>query len=125
MNKYPRQGPVERKWVAMRMPQNTMVLILAIGVCLCLVSTAFAQSPAANDYSRGESWLCRPDRLGACDVDLSTTIIAENGALTRETWKPDADAPVDCFYVYPTVSTDPTPNSDMTADPAELNVIRQ
>jgi len=32
---------------------------------------------------------------------------------------------VDCFYVYPTVSTDPTPNSDIIADPAEMNVIRQ
>jgi Protein of unknown function (DUF3089) len=109
----------------MRTPQNTLILILGVGACLCLVSTAFAQSPAANDYSRGESWLCRPDRLGACDVDLSTTIIAENGTLTRETSKPDTNAPIDCFYVYPTVSTDPTPNSDMTADPAELNVIRQ
>jgi hypothetical protein len=29
---------------------------------------------------------------------------------------------IDCFYVYPTVSTDPTPNSDMTADPAEIGV---
>jgi hypothetical protein len=45
--------------------------------------------------------------------------------MTRETWTADAKAPIDCFYVYPTVSTDPTPNSDMTADPAELNVIRQ
>ena len=35
------------------------------------------------------------------------------------------NAPIDCFYVYPTVSTDPTPNSDMIADAAELNVIRQ
>ena len=45
--------------------------------------------------------------------------------LTREEWKGDPNAPIDCFYVYPTVSTDPTPFSDMTADPAELNVIRQ
>src|SRR5262249_13303800 len=36
----------------------------------------------------------------------------------------DPNAPIDCFYVYPTVSTDPTPNSDMNADPAELNVVR-
>jgi hypothetical protein len=45
--------------------------------------------------------------------------------LTRETWTAAANAPIDCFYVYPTVSTDPTPNSDMLADAAELNVIRQ
>ena len=37
---------------------------------------------------------------------------------------PIPNAAIDCFYVYPTVSTDPTPNSDMNADPAELNVVR-
>ncbi len=87
--------------------------------------TAFAQSPQPNDYADGKSWLCRPDRHDACDVDLTTAVIAADGKITRETWKADPNAPVDCFYVYPTVSTDPTPNSDMNADPAELNVIRQ
>jgi hypothetical protein len=75
-------------------------------------------------YSDGKAWLCRPGRHDACDVDLATTIVKGDGTLTREAWKADANAPVDCFYVYPTVSTDPTPNSDMTADPAELNVVR-
>src|SRR5205085_9811710 len=51
--------------------------------------------------------------------------VAANGKLTRETWKANPQAPVDCFYVYPTVSNDPTPNSDMTAGPEEQNVIRQ
>jgi hypothetical protein len=35
----------------------------------------------------------------------------------------DPNAPIDCFYVYPTVSTDP-PNSDMTADLPERGVVR-
>jgi hypothetical protein len=30
--------------------------------------------------------------------------------------------PVDCFYVYPTVSTQAGPNSDLTIEPAERNV---
>jgi hypothetical protein len=82
-------------------------------------------SSGPNDYSDGKSWLCRPDRHDACDVDLTTTIIAPDGKLTRETFSADPKAPIDCFYVYPTVSTDPSPNSDMTPDAAELNVIRQ
>lgn len=85
-----------------------------------------APAPAAqprNDYSKPETWLCRPGRQDACSVDLSTTVVAADGKLTREEFKPNPDAPIDCFYVYPTVSTDATPNSDMTADPAELNVI--
>src|SRR5262245_3414218 len=92
---------------------------------LFLAATILAQSPQPNDYSDPKSWLCRPDAGGACNVDLTTTIIAANGNLTREDWKADGNASIDCFYVYPTVSTDPTPNSDMSADPAELNVIRQ
>jgi hypothetical protein len=86
---------------------------------------AAAPAPAPNDYSDAKSWLCRPGRHDACDVDLTTTVVAADGKLSRETWAADANAPIDCFYVYPTVSTDPTPNSDMIADEAERNVIRQ
>jgi hypothetical protein len=86
---------------------------------------AAAEAPKPNDYSDGKAWLCRPGRTDACAVDNTTTVVAGNGTLTRETWAADPNAAIDCFYVYPTVSTDPTPNSDMTADPAELNVVKQ
>jgi hypothetical protein len=94
---------------------------------LCLF-VALAGLPALgqpNNYADANSWLCRPGRHDACDVDLTTTVIAPGGKLSRETWTADPNAPVDCFYVYPTVSTDPTPNSDMIADEAERNVIKQ
>jgi pimeloyl-ACP methyl ester carboxylesterase len=83
-----------------------------------------AAPPAKNDYGDAKSWLCRPGRQDACAVDLTTTIVAANGALTREAFKSNPSAPIDCFYVYPTVSTDPGDNSDMNADPAEMNVVR-
>jgi hypothetical protein len=78
-----------------------------------------------NDYSRDASWLCRPGRQDACSVDLTSTIVQADGSLTREGWTAASNAPIDCFYVYPTVSTDLTPASDMVADEAERNVIRQ
>ena len=84
-----------------------------------------AAAPAKNDYADAKSWLCRPGREDACAVDLTTTVISADGKLTRETATPDPKAPIDCFYVYPTVSTDTTPNSDMSQDPAELNVVKQ
>lgn len=107
-----------------------------VAVLACFAPNASAQPPAAppadtaavkpNDYSDLKSWLCRPGGKGdACDIDETATVVAADGTLTRETWTADANAPIDCFYVYPTISTDPTPNSDMIADPAELNVIRQ
>ena len=79
----------------------------------------------ANDYSSDAAWLCKPGRQDACAVDLATTVVRADGSLTREVWTPAPDAPIDCFYVYPTVSTDPAPMSDMVADAAERNVIRQ
>ncbi len=114
-------------------------LTLAASVATVALSTALgqeqpvqqppAQQPPApvqikNEYSDGKSWLCRPGRQDACAVDLTTTIVAANGTLTRETWAADPNAPIDCFYVYPTVSLDPTPNSDMNAGPEETGVVR-
>src|SRR5499427_7578278 len=81
-------------------------------------------SPARNDYAKGENWLCRPGRKDACAVDLSTTIVTAEGKLSKETWTADPKAPIDCFYVYPTASTDAGGNSDMIAGPEENNVIR-
>jgi hypothetical protein len=85
---------------------------------------AAAEAPKP-DYADPKAWLCRPGAHDACDIDETTTVVAANGTLTKETWKADPNAPIDCFYVYPTVSTDPGQNSDMTADPAEINVVKQ
>jgi hypothetical protein len=101
----------------------TSAALMMILAAVCLAQPA--PSPSSNDYADAKSWLCRPRQHDACEVDNTTTIVTAQGKLSRETWKADPNAPVDCFYVYPTVSTDPTPNSDMNADPAELNVIRQ
>jgi hypothetical protein len=87
---------------------------------------AAQEAPATpNDYANPQNWLCRPGREDACAADMTTTVIGADGTLSRETWAADPKAPIDCFYVYPTVSTDPGTHSDMTADPAEQNVVRQ
>jgi hypothetical protein len=100
---------------------------LLIGAALAASLLQAAAPAQPNDYTDGKSWLCRPGVSGAnaCDIDLTTTVVARDGKLTRETWTADPNAPIDCFYVYPTVSTDPGINSDMIADPAERNVVRQ
>jgi hypothetical protein len=116
----------------------TTKTLTVLVVSLSFAASAFGQNgqsrptPAApsasvtpNDYGLDASWLCRPGRQDACAVDLATTIVKADGSFTREEWKHNPNAPIDCFYVYPTVSTDPTPFSDMKADPAELEVVRQ
>ena len=103
-----------------------------VGAILIFVATTLspnqgnAQDPVQpNDYGHDATWLCRPGREDACTVDLSTTVISTQGTLSLESWHSDPSAPMDCFYVYPTVSTDGTMNSDMTPDAAELRVIEQ
>jgi len=85
---------------------------------------AAANAPAKNDYSKPETWLCRPGRADACAADLATTVIAADGKLTHESLSADSKAAVDCFYVYPTVSTEPTGNASMDPRPEEIGVIR-
>jgi pimeloyl-ACP methyl ester carboxylesterase len=84
-----------------------------------------ANAAVANDYSTDASWLCRPGRHDACDIDLSTTVVSADGSVRKEPFHANPNAPIDCFYVYPTISTDTGDNSDLTPDPAELNVIAQ
>src|ERR1044072_3276453 len=108
---------------------SIIVLALALTCAAPVIAQTQNQSQSAsaatkNDYSKADTWLCRPGRQDACTVDLTTTIVAANGKLKTEKWAANPQAPIDCFYVYPTVSNDQTPNSDMVAGPEELSVIR-
>lgn len=90
---------------------------------LALQAAATAASPSpAPDYTQDAAWLCRPGRADACSVNQDVTVIQANGTTKIEKFKPAAAPQFDCFYVYPTVSLDPTPNSDMTAGPEEKAV---
>ena len=77
---------------------------------------------AAPDYGKPESWLCRPGRTDPCSADQNATIVKPNGSRRTESFTATTDAKFDCFYVYPTVSLDPTPNSDMNAGPEENGI---
>lgn len=75
-----------------------------------------AQSPAAPspNYGKSSSWLCLPGRKDVCSTPLPTTALNPNGYGSNGPSPVAADPPVDCFYVYPTVSNDRGLNSDMT-----------
>jgi Protein of unknown function (DUF3089) len=116
----------------MRAFRHTLIAATSIAMALTFsIATAQqASSPVAkNDYAQGANWLCRPDRkpseADACNVDLTTTVIAADGSTTIEKWQANPKAGIDCFYVYPTVSLDATANSDMTAGREELSVVHQ
>jgi hypothetical protein len=108
------------------MLRSASLLISATLIGGLMGQVTWAQTEPANvavDYNDGKNWLCRPGRQDSCAVDLTTTVVSAKGKLKREIWQADAKAKIDCFYVYPTVSLDATPNSDMTAGPEEHNVV--
>src|SRR5262249_13150317 len=52
------------------------------------------------------------------------TIVKADGSMTVEKFKADPNAPIDCFYIYPTVSLDPFTQSDLIPGPEEFNVVK-
>ena len=52
-------------------------------------------------------------------VPLATTDLPATGYGARITAVPAANPPVDCFYVYPTISRDPGLNSDLVPSDSE------
>jgi hypothetical protein len=77
-------------------------------------------------YAGGENWLCRPDTDDVCDASLDATIVNADGSIEVEAHEVAADPPVDCFYVYPTVSADPQVSADLeTGGEEERAVLNQ
>ena len=86
-------------------------------------STTPAPTTSTVDYNKPDTWLCRPGRNDVCALPLSVTTITADGQRTKgPAIVANANAPIDCFYVYPTVSNDPGGNSDMNAGPEEQSV---
>jgi hypothetical protein len=109
------------------------LFVAAFGALLAASGAAMAQTqptPAAptyppNDYGDHANWLCWPGRDDACASDLTTTVVKADGTTSVEAFKADPNAPIDCFYVYPTVSRDPGIVSTMTVEPEETRVVIQ
>jgi hypothetical protein len=76
---------------------------------------ALAQTakPAPVDYSKSSSWLCLPGNPDVCSAPLATVALNPNGYGSVGRSVPASNPPVDCFYVYPTVSRDNGLNSDL------------
>jgi len=89
-----------------------------------LVALAAGASPSRTDAS-GVEWLCRPGAAGdPCSADLTTTVLPASGVPTVQRASVPADPPIDCFYVYPTVSLQSGVNATLHVDPAETSVAR-
>lgn len=88
-------------------------------------SPAAAQAPVAvPDYSKAATWLCLPGRADICAKPLPTTALNPNGYGSTVLSPVVKNLPVDCFYVYPTVSRDPGLNSDLLPGNEERSAVQ-
>ncbi len=102
------------------------VLAMGLSLAACAASAQTPDGAAPRpDYAKPELWLCRPDlATNLCKANLDATVIPGDGRTFIETYAPRPDAPVDCFFVYPTVSMDPGFESDFTPDLMEYDDIK-
>ncbi len=97
----------------------------ARGTAAPTTTTSTSSTTPSGPDAAGTVWLCRPGRADdPCAADGTATVVRSDGSTSVQRTPPAADPPVDCFYVYPTVSTEPGENADLTVQPAETSVAR-
>ena len=69
-----------------------------------------------------KNWLCHPGTDRAECIDQPETVVEPDLTITEQPAEPAEDPPIDCFYVYPTVSSDPGLSSDLEPD-SELSTV--
>lgn len=103
----------------MRVPRLLFLGLLALA----------AAAPAAASAAEAKTfdWLCRPGMQdNPCTGPLIASKVDAAGRVlrTERTPAPGGQA-VDCFYVYPTVSSQPTANADLATDPEQIAIAQQ
>jgi hypothetical protein len=97
------------------------LLASAVVAAAVLALGAPASAPATT------TWLCEPGAAAdrnPCVGDLTTTVVAADGRRSVHPARANPRAPIDCFYVYPTVSAASGANAPLALEPAVTNVAR-
>lgn len=124
---------------------TALVALLALTLASCGSSASKSASPGqsqpaapttlsvpANPPGGGEPataepvWLCRPGATpDPCTANLNAESVTASGATSQVNESPAGNSPFDCFYVYPTVSTESGDNANLAVQAAEVSVAEQ
>ena len=120
--------------------------VILAGVAVCLIALVAVSCGESSDSTTPEPsttagpsatvspsavpsetvWLCRPGLAdNPCESDLTTTVASADGTSTTEEASPAEEPPIDCFYVYPTVSGQKTLNANLDIDPEQTAIAVQ
>jgi Protein of unknown function (DUF3089) len=99
--------------------RRVAVSTLMAGLFVTVAALAFASAAHARTV-----WLCFPGHSpDPCTPGLSTTVFTPTLKKVRvEHPRPVNPPKIDCFYVYPTVSGQPTGNANLHIDPVERSI---
>ncbi len=118
-------------------PSRLILLIIVLSILSVLFADCSSTNPTSQATAKtsmslpkinsndtdasGTMWLCNPEiKDNPCLSSLSTAVKKSNNVtVTTIDYKPDYNAPIDCFYVYPTVSAQPTGNAAERIGPSE------
>ena len=99
-------------------PAIALIVGLTALVLLAIAGVAQAKSSTV--------WLCKPGKKpNPCLTSRDTTVVTYSAEMRHEEVQKAAKAhkpPIDCFYVYPTVSEQEGPNADLTIEPQETQI---
>ena len=93
------------------------------GAGLCLGAAggrASAAAPPPKAVPSGTVWLCEPGQpIDPCASSLDSTSVRADGSTKVVDAQAPSSSKFDCFYVYPTVSTQRKENANLKIQPAE------
>jgi hypothetical protein len=93
-----------------------LIIALVFAPCVALA--------VAPDYGSAHNWICRPGNEQPCAAGQDAIAVTMAGQRTPQPFSPASDPPVDCFYVYPTVSQEQSTYAGLSLAPEIERVTR-
>ena len=123
----PRRGTKGEKESNDRQPRGSSAAVrgraIAAAVLILRPPRCSRPSLAPAGAAAATKWLCKPGaKPNPCKGSLETTVFESDGSSSVKTAKNAKKPKYDCFYVYPTVSEQPTPNANKDIDPQQIAI---
>lgn len=91
---------------------------------VALLAVVLAGVGVSSAEAKTYDWLCRPGiQDNPCTGPLTASVVDVEGDVRRvERRRVTGPHAIDCFYVYPTVSSQSTINADLSTDPEQIAI---
>src|SRR3954452_24955956 len=96
-----------------------MTMLRTLSAAALAAAAFIVAAPAAH---ADVVWLCKPGLADNPREVPQDTTVQEHGQPDRVVKPPTGGRLIDCCYVYPTVSNQPTPNATKARDPELLSI---